>query len=153
MKKIASLAVVALFTISTFAQEQHRQERKRGHQRSEFTVDQIAELQTKRMTLQLDLTQQQQEQILEINKTKVAEHKQKKEARKATKEADKAPTSDEVFKIQSERLDKMIAHKAEMKEILNSEQYDKWEKTSKRRAHHMKKKRTKQRKERRAKRK
>ena len=144
MKKIASIALVALFTISTFAQGQQRGERKHRFQESEFTVDQIAELKTKRMALQLDLSTQQQQQLLEFNKTKIAERKQKMEARKAAKASDKTPTSDEVFKMKSEKMDNMIAHKAEMKAILSAEQYEKWEQSLKHRARHMKKKRAKQ---------
>jgi protein CpxP len=135
MKKLASIALVALFTISTFAQRQQKKQ-----QRPDFTVDQIAELQTKKMTLQLDLNEKQQEEILEINKRKAVERKQKTEARKAIKGDDKKPSNDEIFKIKSERMDKMIAHKAEMKKILNEAQFETWEKSLKRKGRHMKKK-------------
>ena len=134
MKKIASIALVALFTISTFAQKQQRKQ-----QRPDFTVEQMAELQTKKMTLQLDLSEQQQQQILEINKRKAADRKQKMEVRKVAKEADKKPTSDEIFKMKNEKMDKMIAHKAEMKNILNETQFETWEKSLKRKGNHMRK--------------
>ena len=142
MKKLVSTALVALITVSVFAQDQ-KQERR--HHRQDFTVDQIAELQTKKMTLQLDLNNKQQDQIFEINKENAIERKQKIEARKAIKESKKELSSDEIFKRKSERLDKQIAHKAEMKKILSDEQYDKWEKTRKRRGHHLKKKAAKRR--------
>ena len=134
MKKIASIALVALFTISTFAQKQQRKQ-----QRPDFTVEQMAELQTKKMTLHLDLSEQQQQQILEINKRKAADRKQKMEVRKVAKEADKKPTSDEIFKMKNEKMDKMIAHKAEMKNILNETQFETWEKSLKRKGNHMRK--------------
>ena len=134
MKKIASIALVALFTISTFAQKQQRKQ-----QRPDFTVEQMAELQTKKMTLQLDLSEQQQQQILEINKRKAADRKQKMEVRKVAKEADKKPTSDEIFKMKNDKMDKMIAHKAEMKNILNETQFETWEKSLKRKGNHMRK--------------
>ena len=121
MKKLASIALIALFTISAFAQERRDRQQKR-----EFTVDQIAEIKTKKMTLLLDLNAQQQNQILEINKQKAAEHKAKKEARKAMKEREQKPTSDELFELKSKQLDDMIAHKAEMKKVLNAEQYETW---------------------------
>ena len=134
MKKIASIILVALFTLSTFAQEQHRQQKHH-----EFTADQIAEIQTKKMTLHLDLTANQQEQILEINKKNAFEHKQKMEEHKALKRSEKELSSDEIFTKKSARLDKMIAHKAEMKNILNEKQFEKWEKSKKHRMHKMKK--------------
>lgn len=134
MKKIASILFVALFTLSTFAQ---REQRKQKHY--EFTAEQIAEIQTKKMTLHLDLTKNQQEQILEINKKNAIERQQKMEERKALKETQKEPSSDEIFAKKSARLDKMIAHKTAMKEILNDEQYATWEKSKTQRMRKMKK--------------
>ena len=139
MKKLASIVLVALFTLSTFAQRQHKKQ-----QRPDYTVDQIAELQTKKMTLHLDLTEQQQEEILEINKRKTVERKQKLAERKAAKETDKNLTSDEIFAKKSAQLDKMIAHKAEMKKILSKEQFETWERSAKRKVRHIQKKRSKQ---------
>ena len=136
MKKLASIALVALFTISAFAQKQQRKQ-----QGPDFTIDQMAELQTKKMTLQLDLSEQQQQQILEINTRKAVDRKQKMEARKATTATDKKPTSDEIFTKKSERMDKMIAHKAEMKKVLNETQFETWEKSIKRKIHRKKKNR------------
>jgi len=134
MKKIASVLLVALFTLSTFAQEPQR--KQKNH---DFTAGQIAELQTKKMTLHLDLTVDQQEQILEINKQNAIERKQKMEEHKALKESNKELSGDEIFTRKSARLDKMIAHKAEMKKILNDEQFEKWETSKKHRMHKMKK--------------
>ena len=134
MKKIASILLVALFTISTFAQERHRHQKHH-----DFTTDQIAEIQTKKMTLRFDLTAKQQEQILEINKQHAIERKQKMEEHKALKETNKELSSDEIFAKKSARLDKMIAHKAEMKKILSHEQFEKWSTSKKRRMHKMKK--------------
>ncbi len=139
MKKIASIALVALFTISTFAQRQQREHKNQSHQRSDFTVDQMAELQTKKMVLQFDLNEKQQRQVLEIHKTKAAARKQKMETKKVAKASKKTLSSDEVFIMKSKKMDKMIAHKADMKAILNSEQYDKWEQSLKHRAHHVRK--------------
>ena len=135
MKKIASIALVALFTISTFAQKQQRKQ-----QRPDFTVDQMAELQTKKMTLHLDLTEDQVQQILEINKQHAVERKQKTEEHKALKQSEKELSSDEIFTKKNDRLDKMIAHKAEMKKVLNDEQFEKWSTSKKHRIHKMKKK-------------
>jgi len=139
MKKLASIIFIAVFTINSFAQ---RPEKKQ--QRPNFTVDQLAQSQTKKMTLHLDLTERQQQQILAINKRKATDHKQKMEARKAVKQGGEKPTSDEIFNKKSEQLDSMIAHKAELKKVLTKEQFEIWEKSSKRRAHHMKKRKSKQ---------
>ena len=126
MKKLASMILIVLFTISTFAQDGRNKQQKQ-----DFTVDQLATLKTKKMTLLLDLNTQQQGQVLEINKQKIAEHKVKKTARKAMKESDKKPTSDELFELKNKQLDDMIAHKADMKKILTTEQFETWKKTRK----------------------
>lgn len=143
MKKILSLAIIALISVSTFAQR-HNSEMKR--ERPNLSAEQMADLRTKKMTLALDLNERQQKEIFEINKEMAADHKKIKEARKVMKESDKKPSSDEIYKKKSERLDKMIAHKTEMKKILTPEQYEKWEKMAKRKAHKMKGKRGKNRK-------
>ncbi len=48
------------------------------------------------------------------------------------------PTSDERYAMKNERLDAMIAHKTEMKEILSPDQYAKWEKMGQRGGKHRK---------------
>jgi len=98
-------------------------------ERPNFTPDQIAELQTKKMTLHLELTENQQQQILEINKRNAIQRKQKIEKRKGLREKGEKPTNEELFKIKSTRLDKQIAHQSEMKTILNEQQFETWKKT------------------------
>ena len=134
MKKTAGIILVALISLSTFAQETQRKQK-----RHDFTADQMAEIQTKKMTLHLDLTEKQQEQIFEINKINAAERKQKMQERKAIKHSEKELSSEEIFANKSTRLDKMIAHKAEMKKVLNDEQFQKWSTSKKHRMHKMKK--------------
>ncbi len=133
MKKFMTMALIALFTLSVAAQDGRKKQQK-----PEFTVDQIATIKTKKMTLLLDLNAQQQQQILAINKQKVAEHKAKKEARKKMRDSDQKPTSDQLFEQKNKQLDAMIAHKAEMKQILTAEQYETWQKTRKKKGKEMK---------------
>ncbi len=137
MKKLLSFALLALFTIGTYAQEQENQQKRK---RANFTAEQIAELQTKKMALDLDLTKKQQDQIYEINIRKATERKQKKEELKAIRAEKKQLSSDELFNLKNNRLDRQLAHQAEMKEILNEKQFDTWEKTRKQRAHKAKRK-------------
>lgn len=134
MKKTASIILVALISLSTFAQEPQRKQK-----RHDFTADQMAEIQTKKMTLHLDLTEKQQKQIFEINKINATERKLKMQELKAVKHSEKELSSEEIFTKKSTSLDKMIAHKDEMKKVLNEEQFQKWEKSKKRRMHQMKK--------------
>ena len=134
MQKILSIVIVALLTVSTFAQEKQR----RQH-RSDLSPDQIAELQTKKMTLHLDLNDKQQQQILEINKRNAIVREQNRQEHKAIREKSEKPNDEELVKRRSARLDKQIAHQKEMKKILNEKQFETWKNSRKHKAHHMKK--------------
>jgi len=112
---------------------------EKNKERPNFTPDQIAELQTKKMTLHLELTEKQQQQVLEINKRNAIERKQKMEERKSIGEKGKKLSSEELFERKNARLDTQITHQSEMKEILNEEQFETWKKTSARKKMKLKK--------------
>jgi hypothetical protein len=133
MKKLL-IAVLMITAINLSAQQ--FEEAKRPN----FTPDQIAELQTKKMTLHLELTENQQHQILEINKRNANERKQKIKKRKGLREKGEKPNSEELFKIKNKRLDKQIAHQSEMKTILNEQQFEIWKKTKAHKKMQLKKK-------------
>ena len=72
------MVILSLFLVSSFAQEKQRKQRH-----SDLTPEQIAEVQTKEMTLQLELNEKQQKQILKINKKKAIERKQQMKGHRA----------------------------------------------------------------------
>ncbi len=134
MKKI----LIAMFTIaslSTMAQDPDPHGPR--HAKDPLTPEQAATLKTKRMTLALDLTQIQQEQVQKLHLENARLRIEKMGALK--KEGDAAwgkdLSADERFARESERLDHMIAQKASMKKILNEEQFERWEKTLHHRKH------------------
>jgi methionine-rich copper-binding protein CopC len=90
----------------------------------DMSPEQQASLETKKLTLALDLSENQQEQIQEIHLEKALAREAKKEER-ATRES--KPNADERYAHMSERLDRQIEVKEQMKDILNKEQYQKWE--------------------------
>lgn len=120
MKKVI-VAVLLVVGMTTFAQE-------RGEKRERLSPEQKVELQAKKMKLDLDLNDKQTADIKKI----VAEQVKKREAKRAEFEAKRAkdakPTQKEMFQNKSQMLDEQIAMKAEMKKILNAEQFSKWEK-------------------------
>ena len=81
------------------------------------------------MTLDLDLTEAQQERIQKINLENAKARKAKMEARKAKKEKESGgkPSKEERLLQMNERLDHQIATKKKMKTILNEAQYEKME--------------------------
>ncbi|MCK4562132.1 MAG: hypothetical protein KAT78_04435 [Flavobacteriaceae bacterium] len=127
MKYLFSLLFVGISLI-TFAQNK---ENHRLKNMADFTSEQNAILQTKKMTLALDLNTTQQNQILVINKKQAVERKDKMDMRKTMKESDTKPTADERFKMMNNMLDTQLAHQKEMKKILNDDQYVAWKKMQK----------------------
>lgn len=127
MKKLI-LLVVLMAGITAIAQ---KPERERGHRgdMGNMTPEQMATLQTKQMTLALDLTDAQQKQIQSLNLENATARSAKREEMKAKKESGEAKkmTSEERYAMQTARLDHQIAQKEKMKKILNTEQYEKWE--------------------------
>ena len=90
-----------------------------------LTTEQRTELQVKRMTLALDLNEQQQK---EVGKLLLEKGKQKDALRKqhiANKKAGKKMTADERFAMKSHILDEKIEMKAAMQQILTPEQLEK----------------------------
>lgn len=134
MKKLMLIAIVAMVAIQVNAQDtKDRPNRERSPKMDRFqdlTPEEMATLQTKKMTLHLDLNESQQKEIQKINLENAIDRKAKMEARKAQREDGTMakPSKEEHLKMMNDRLDKQIAMKAKMKKILNDEQFVKWEK-------------------------
>ncbi len=123
MKKLAIIALM----LSGITMTAQRHEGKRNDMQ-DLTPQQAATLQTKKMTLALDLNPTQQKELESILVSNAVLRKAKIEKQKASKEEGNPLSKEEKFAMQNERLDHMIAHKAEMKKLLTTEQYGKWEK-------------------------
>ncbi|OBQ52189.1 hypothetical protein JJL45_15470 [Tamlana sp. s12] len=135
MKKIILIAI-ALIGLQGIAQEQGREGRKhhRGeHAKMDLTAEQMATLQTKRMTLALDLNAAQQTDIQALNLERATKRKAMMAERQANKdkEAPKKLTSEERYNKQIAMLDAKIAEKAKLQKILNKEQFENFEKMMK----------------------
>ena len=128
MKNLATiLAFVFAFTYTTQAQKQ----KKRSHKRPQLTIKQHTNLAIKKMTLDLDLSENQQNKIKPLIAAKMTERKAFMEKRKEARKERKKPTADEVYTLKSKMLDNQIAMRNSMKEILNKEQFEKFEKMQK----------------------
>jgi len=134
MKKLILIAL-ALVTIQVSAQNRKQEFRKgermeKGQRMSDLTPEEMAQLQTKKMTLALDLTEAQQKKIEKLNLENAKDRKAKMEARQAKMKDSKGekPSKEERLKMMNERLDKQIEMKQKMKKILDDEQLEKWEK-------------------------
>lgn len=89
--------------------------------------EQKVELQVKKMTLALDLNDEQQKKMEKLLLENSKERLLKREHYKALKQDGKKLTSEERFAMKSKRLDNKIAMKSAMKEILTKEQFEKFD--------------------------
>ena len=131
MKKLCIIAI-AFITLQATAQDQKPALTKSKVERvkSDMTPEEIAQIQTKKMTLELDLNESQQKQVNALLLEEARNRAEKKEAYNKIKdnaEAKAALTKEDRVKMMNDRLDNQIAMKAKMKNILNADQYAKWE--------------------------
>lgn len=129
MKNIL-IFLIALLTINANAQ-QKQEHRKRVQ--NDFTPEQIATLKTKKMALHLNLSEAQHNKIYKLNLEQAQKRKSKIEARKPTNGSSERPnlSQEEKYELANDRLDAQIQHKKNMRDILNEEQFTKWEKGNK----------------------
>ncbi|WP_282071630.1 hypothetical protein [Polaribacter atrinae] len=132
MKKLASILVL-VFAV-TFTTQAQKKRGGNGERNSKLTAEQHATLAVKKMTLTLDLSEKQQNQIKPILVAKMTKRQAAMAERKADRKDKKRPTADEMFAMQNKRLDDKIAMKNRMKDILSKEQFDKFEKMHKKRS-------------------
>lgn len=119
MKKVFLILTLVLSLLTSAQEKKGAVEKMSPEQQSILLV--------KKMTLSLDLSQKQQEEI----KALLLERTQKKAAhqlaQKEKKEKGEKPTATEKFEKQSQLLDAQIEFKAKMKKILSEEQFKKWD--------------------------
>lgn len=133
MKKIV-IILFALVALQVTAQENKRDHQRDGQRAQmeamkDLSPEEIATLQTKKMTLHLDLNEAQQKKVETLFLEEAKLRKTKMEERKAIKESGerKTITKEDKYKMMNERLDRQIEMKQKMKSILNDEQFEKWE--------------------------
>jgi protein CpxP len=124
MKKLASILILVFaFTVTVQAQQKGKQN-ERG---PKLTVEQYADLAVKKMTLGLDLSEKQQNQIKPLINAQAATRKVAMESRKENRTTNKKPSADEIYAMRSAQLDNQIAFKNKLRNILNKEQFEKFE--------------------------
>lgn len=128
MKKIIFVLVV-LIAFNVQAQREH------SRKASNLTPEQMATMRTKQITLALDLSEAQQNDVLTLNKKNAENFSKSKGERKEL-------TSDERFEMKNKMMDVQIANQRAMKDILNEDQYGRWKKMQKSRMQKMNKARS-----------
>jgi len=130
MKKFIGLTAITLLLSLSVSAQRNNEENKRGvRQGSELTSEQKVALQSKKMALKLDLNENQQKQIHKLMLKSAEERNKFREENRQNRKNGIKPTSEQKFNRENIRLEKQMAHKNEMKKILNEDQYEKWQKT------------------------
>ncbi len=126
MKNLVLIAfALVAFTVSAQPGNPQRKGKKDlAEKTKDWTPEQKAELATKKMTLDLNLTEAQQQKIYPIH----LEMMKDRVKRKANKEKKSDLSSTELFDLQNARLEKKIKTKKQFKDILTTEQFESWEK-------------------------
>ena len=135
MKNVV-LTTVLLLNLTCFAQVEKpkMEERKAKVEKLEsFTPEQQAELQLKKMTLDLSLDTKQQEQLKKVLLNQAKKRETTRNEIKSRKEKGENLSKDERFAMKSKMLDEKLALKEEMKKILTADQFKKWEENNEKR--------------------
>ena len=127
MKKLAGLISIVLLLSMTMNAQEVKERIRMG---SDLSTEQMATLKTKKMTLFLDLNQQQQKEVYNLLKEQVDLRHSTMAAFKEKRTEGVELTSDEKFQMQNNRLDQQIKNKAAMKNILSKDQFEKFEKAN-----------------------
>jgi len=135
MKKILVIAI-ALTSLQGIAQERQRGQRQeirkeRAQTLRNLSPDQAATLQTKKMTLQLDLSDAQQKEIYKMNLANAKNRQAKMDAAKKMRKSGEKLSKEAKYELTNERLAQQIANNKKLKSILTQEQFDKLQKASK----------------------
>jgi len=128
MKKVLMICLMVT-GIAVYAQPHGQGERGPRHEKAELmkqlSPQQRAELKTKKMVLDLNLTAAQEEQIQKLN----LELATQKEANKPDRNKKEKPSATEMFERTSDLLDQKIATKRRLQGILTKEQFEKFERS------------------------
>ena len=124
MKKILIILLLA-FSVSIYSQNGKNYKSLA----KDFTPEQQAILKTKKMALELDLNDTQQNQMLELNKKWAVERDKNRESFKGQNAEEM--TSTDKFNRMNKMLDTQLANQKKVKKILNDDQYEIWKKTRK----------------------
>lgn len=143
MKYLLIFAITACsFTMQAQPPQGDRHaKREMRKERPNFTPEQIAELNTNKLTLGLELNESQANRVKALELDLATKRAAKRESMK-----DRKDLSDEaLFELKNESLKNQIAHKNSMKSILTADQFEKWEKARHRKGAMIKRHRMKKR--------
>ncbi|MGB3607927.1 MAG: hypothetical protein WA775_07715 [Psychroserpens sp.] len=119
------LIALALVSLQATAQDNKKSDRKaKAETMRNMSAEDQAAIATKKLTLALDLNDDQQAKINTVMLEEATLRKQKRSEREDMKDAEKS--EDAKIQAMKERLDREIMMNDKMKSILTAEQFEKW---------------------------
>ena len=131
--------LIALFLLTTSVVVFGQNDKRKMKVGEDFTVEQQAILKTKKMTLALDLNDNQQSQMLALNKKWIQEKVSMKAAHQSNSMEELS--ADQKFDLMNKKLDSKIGQQQEIKKVLDKDQYAIWKESSMKRLYKSKAKR------------
>lgn len=101
----------------------------RGYARGKmekFSASELASLQSKRMTLALDLTDAQENKLAELLTERIEKRRAMHQERRAQRDSTRTARPGPDFASAEARMDNEIAFRREIREILTEAQYENW---------------------------
>lgn len=117
--------VAALFSSSLLMAQQGQQGRSQN--REPLSVEQRTEVQVKRMALDLDLTEKQQEEVKALLLENAQQRQEHLKSRREKLGNESNLTAEQRYQMQLAAIDQQIAMKESMKKILDEKQFERWE--------------------------
>ena len=134
-KKTGLLILFITFSLTINAQKKQILLKK-----GNLTIEQQVTIKVKKMTLELELTEAQQNKLTPVLTKHITERKAQLDKRKKGKGEEKKIEANNRFQIANKILDRKIIFQKEMKTILNEEQFNRFKELQKNREIGMKKK-------------
>ena len=137
MARIVSLlALFICFSLTINAQKKQFFKNKKR-----LTTEQLTTLKVKKMTLELELSEIQQNKLTPVIKELISEHSAQLDKKRELKNEVKKINPNERYQMANKILDRKIMFQKEMRTILNEEQFKKFKTLKKKRNEKMKKRR------------
>ena len=137
MARIVSLlALFICFSLTINAQKKQFFKNKKR-----LTTEQLTTLKVKKMTLELELSEIQQNKLTPVIKELISERSAQLDKKRELKNDVKKNNPNERYQMANKILDRKIMFQKEMRTILNEEQFKKFKTLKKKRNEKMKKKR------------
>jgi hypothetical protein len=125
MKRAVTLCLLFV-TLGAFAQHPQHHKRDRQNRDQQLSAEQQAVLQSKKMTLALDLTDRQQSELASLLGRQISQRREMRKTRENQPDSLRTHNPEERFKRMDQHMDRQIAFQRDLREILTDTQFEAW---------------------------